>query len=272
MRHWVIAVAVLAAISARADTHFRIAQMKRTDTPAGRGQCDIRLQVDDEVEVTVRRDVVLIHTLAGKDANDDGSECSFPLPDRDVRGFNFQSVDGRNEMRLVEPPSPRNDFAVIVRIRDSATGFGRYHFRLTWDAPGGSPQPRPSDTDSPPAPAGFAWNNAISYHGHGTGESRLNQYSQRLGAVSVNIDRGGKIMVSFVPERGRSATGTPRAVVFTGTVMSREGLRWKADMVTEDHRLHGTLTLSVDDQQNVNSITMDATDGQDRLHLTWDRR
>jgi hypothetical protein len=32
------------------------------------------------------------------------------------------------------------------------------------------------------------------------------------------------------------------------------------------------MTLSVDDSHNVNSITMNATDGQDRLRLTWDRR
>jgi hypothetical protein len=30
--------------------------------------------------------------------------------------------------------------------------------------------------------------------------------------------------------------------------------------------------LSVDDRQNINSITLDATDGRDRLHLAWDRR
>jgi hypothetical protein len=43
-------------------------------------------------------------------------------------------------------------------------------------------------------------------------------------------------------------------------------------MVTGDNRLHGTMILSVDDRQNVNTIAMDATDGQDHLHLTWDRK
>jgi hypothetical protein len=32
------------------------------------------------------------------------------------------------------------------------------------------------------------------------------------------------------------------------------------------------MTLSVDDRQNVTSITMEATDGRNHLHLTWDRR
>jgi hypothetical protein len=60
--------------------------------------------------------------------------------------------------------------------------------------------------------------------------------------------------------------------MFTGSVMTREGSRIRADMVTEDRRLHGTMNLSIDERQNVNSISMNATDGQDHLHLTWDRR
>ena len=86
---------------------------------------------------------------------------------------------------------------------------------------------------------------------------------------SVDIDRGGKIVVSFMPERGRGSDRERRPVLFTGTVA---GPRLRADMVTEDRRLHGAMTLSVDDRQNVNSIAMEATDGRDRLHLTWDRR
>jgi hypothetical protein len=240
--------------------------------PPGRGQCDIRLQVDNEVEVTVRRDMVAIRTLAGQDARDDGSVCNLPLPDRDIRGFEFQTIEGRNEMRLVEPPSPRDNFAAIVRIRDSAGGFGRYHFRLTWDAAASGPPPRQSDLDRPRGPEGFAWNNTVNFRGRGTGESRLNDYSQRLGDVSVDIDRAGKIVVSFMPERGRGSDRERRPVLFAGTVVGRDGPRLRADMVTEDRRLHGTMTLSVDDRQNVNSIAMEATDGRDRLHLTWDRR
>jgi len=34
--------------------------------------------------------MVMIHTLAGRDPRDDGSECNAPLPDRNIEGFNFQ--------------------------------------------------------------------------------------------------------------------------------------------------------------------------------------
>jgi len=278
MRYRVIALAVLLSFSAFADTRFRVRQMTRNDVPPGKGQCDIRLQVDNEVEVSVRRDMVFIRTIAGQDARDDGSECNVPLPDRDPRAFNFQVVDSRNEIRLTEPPSRRNDYAAIVWIHDSAGGFGRYHFRLSWaimpgddtrrdDRPGGDfrRDDRPRG-DERRGPEGFAWNNVVNFRGRGQGESRMEGLEpQRLFDVTVDIDRGAKIAVSF-------STGRNRPLVFTGAVIGQDGGRLRADVRSEDGRLRGTMVLSVDDRQNVNSITLDATDGRDRQHVTWDRR
>ena len=276
MRCGVIALAVLAAIPASADSRFRITIVPRTGLAPGQGQCDIRLEIDNEVKITIRRDQVLIRTVSGEDARDDGSDCNVPLPDRDVRNFAVQPVDNRGEMRILERPSARNDYALVLRVVDAAAGFGRYHFRLSWEsspAAASDNAPRQTDDDRPTAPEGFVWNNAIEYKGHGSGESVLNQDAgQRLADVRVDIDLGGKIVVAFTPEKLRGARGTPRPVLFTGSVMTREGSRIRADMVTEDRRLHGAMTLSVDDSHNVNSITMNATDGQDRLRLTWDRR
>ena len=42
--------------------------------------------------------------------------------------------------------------------------------------------------------------------------------------------------------------------------------------MSEDRRLRGPMFISVDDRQNVNAITLEATDGRDRLRLNWDRR
>src|SRR5437016_5543383 len=105
-----IGVSVLlvgAALPAIADTQFRVRQTNRDDIPLGKGQCDIRLQVDNEVEVAVYRDVVSIRTLSGRDARDDGSECNAPLPDRDLRDFNFEVKDSRGDIRLLSPPDRR---------------------------------------------------------------------------------------------------------------------------------------------------------------------
>jgi hypothetical protein len=290
------------ALPALADTRFQIRQMTRNDVPLGKGQCDIRLQVDNEVEVSVRRDTVNIRTISGRDARDDGSECNAPLPDREVPGFNFQVVESRNEIRMLAEPSRRNDFTAIVRIRDSDGGEGRYHFRLSWqmtgtdyrtgtDRPGDRPDERPIDRpnidrDRPPARQdnarqddndrrppddrrggmGFSWNNVVSFQGRGRGAASLNDFGeQRLSDVNVDIDRGGKIAVSFRVERGRP-------IMFTGVLIADEGGRLKADVASEDRRLRGPMYISVDDRHNVNSITLEATDGRDRMRLNWDRR
>jgi hypothetical protein len=255
-------LALCAALPALADTQFRIRRMTRNEVPPGKGQCDIRLQVENEVEVSVRRDMVSIRTIAGRDARDDGSESSAPLPDRNLEGFNFQAIDSRDEIRLVAEPSRRNNFTAVVHIRNSG-GAGRYHFRLSWVISGGGGPTKERRGGGP----GFSWNNTIDYHGQGHGSSALNNLGeQQLFDVSVNVDRGGRILVSFRRERDQPPLS------FTGTVIASEGGRLKADVVTEDQRLHGPMYISVDDRQKVNSITLEATDGRDRLRVNWDRR
>jgi hypothetical protein len=279
MRYWVIAAVVLSAIPACADSRFSITIIPRPELPPGKGQCDIRLSIDSEVKITLRRDQIIVHTVSGEDARDDGSDCNIPLPDHDVQNFTIQPVDSRSEIRILERPSARDNFGLVVRILDSAAGFGRYHFRVSWDVSLGStsldtppPFAKQVDTDHPPTPPGFVWNNAVDYRGRGAGQSVLNGRGQRLTDVRADIDLGGKIVVSFTAGPGRGGRGGSRPMYFTGNVMSREGARIRANMVTEDQRLHGTMTLSVDEKNNVNSVTMNATDGQDHLRITWDRQ
>ena len=291
-RNGVALLILCAALPALADTRFQVRRMTRNDVPLGKGQCDIRLQVDGEVEVSVRRDQVNIRTISGRDARDDGSECNEPLPDRDFPGFNFEVVESRNEIRMLAEPSSRNDFSTIVRIRDSSGGEGRYHFRLSWQMTGGDSRPGddrrdsdrpPARRDEPPPPVrrddgdrrgpderrggpGFSWNNVVSFQGRGRGRLSINNAGeQRLSDVNVDIDRGGKVVVSFRTERGRP-------LLFTGFLVADEGGRLKADMGTEDRRLRGPMFLSVDERRNINSITLEATDGRDRMQVAWDRR
>jgi len=246
--------------------------------PLGKGQCDIRLQVDNQVEVSVRGDMVFIHTLAGQEPRDDGSECNLPLPNREVMNFNFEVLDSRNDIRLMAPPSPRNNYAAIVHIRDNSGGFGRYHFRLSWAITGGDYRPgrgnmdvpppgrRDDDFDRPPAGRGFAWNNTINFRGVGRGEAWLNDFGPtRLGQVNIDIDRGGRIVAVFRADRGRD-------YVYNGSVVAREGNRWKAEVTSQDRRLRGIMFFEVDGRGNVFSVDMNASDGRDRLRLNWDRR
>jgi hypothetical protein len=140
---WFLAASALPAL---ADTRFTVRRMGRNDVRPSQGQCDIRLQVDDQVEVIVDGDQVFIRTLSGQDARDDGSECNFPLPGREVQGFNFDVQERRGDIQLVEGPTRRNGGKVVVRISDSKGGFGRYIFRLTWAMQGfGAPPPAPPE-------------------------------------------------------------------------------------------------------------------------------
>ena len=120
------------AIAAGADSRFQARRTTRDDVPAGKGQCDIRLQVDKEVEVSVHGDMVAIHTISGRDARDDGSECNAPMPDHDIIGFQFEAYGKAARGPPMAEPSRRNNFAAVVRIHDNSTGEGRYHFRLSW--------------------------------------------------------------------------------------------------------------------------------------------
>jgi hypothetical protein len=259
----VFALGAAFCLPALADTQFRLRRTTRNDIPLGKGQCDIRLQVDNEVEVSVRGDNVFIRTISGRDAYDDGqSECNMPLPNRPVSDFHFEVKDSRGEIRLVAEPSRRNNFTAVVLIRDSSGGQGRYHFRLSWDMaePGHGFEERP-----PSGPPGFAWNNTLNYRGQGRGMASMNGFEQRLFDVNVDIDRGGKVLVVFRGDRGRD-------VSFTGQVIGRDGGRLRADVASQDQRMRGPMVISVGDHENVNSITFDGGDGRDRMHLTWDRR
>jgi hypothetical protein len=86
-----------------------------------------------------------------------------------------------------------------------------------------------------------------------------------LGQVNIEIDRGGKLVAWFRVDRGRPLT-------FTGQVLAQENGRWKIDVMSEDRRLRGPMWVSVDDRRQVNSVSLEATDGRDRLRLNWDRR
>src|SRR5215467_12639985 len=222
----VVVLALAAAMPATANTSFRVRRMMRNDVPPGKGQCDIRLQVDNEAEVTLRRNTVFIHTIAGRDPYDDGSECNAPLPDRDLSGFNFEVKDSRNEIRLVEPPSRRNDFGVRVFIRDTAGGQGRYHFRVSWDVRAVDFRHEEPAPTVHPAP-GFGWSRVIQFRGEGRGTAMVNGFEQRLSNVNVDISRGGRVNVVFRAARGQE-------LVFNGDIVGREGDRWRADVVSGD--------------------------------------
>jgi hypothetical protein len=253
-------VLVLAGLPAFADTQFRVRAMKPTEAPLGKGQCDIRLRVDGQSEVSLHGDVVSVHTISGQDARDDGSACNQPLPERDIRGFAFQAKEGRGQARLVAPPSAGNDYRAMVRIDSTAVGAGRYHLLLTWEIAAAD-----FGEERPAGPAGFVWNNATRYQSRGQGEVTVGDVRLELADVDAAIDLGGKAWVRF-------HTARKKLLSFSGVVNESQPGRLRADVVCDGPEWHvqGPMFLAVEEAHNrVTAITLDATDGRDRMHLTW---
>lgn len=272
----ILLVVLGAALPSWADTQFRVRQMTRDDVPRGKGQCDIRLIVDEDVEVTVRGDFVTVRTLKGRDARDDGSECNAPLPNRRTEDFLFEKKDGRGEVRLIQEPSRRSDFQAVVHIHDGDSGEGRYYFRLSWRLDQdhdfrGSDHFDDDDSrghvEDRHEGGGLAWNNTFHSVGRGRGFSTLNgRTSDPLTEASVDIDRGGKVFVSFRTDRGKSLT-------FSGSLMAPEGEMLKAEVTSGDRvDLRGPMYLSRDAKGSIYRIIADITNGQDRQHLDWNRK
>jgi hypothetical protein len=97
----------------------------------GKGEMNVRLDVDEEVEVEVRADRMFVRALTGRVARDAGSDLSASMPLRDVR-VDFRKRSGRGRVWLVEQPSRANRFTLRMRIRDPQRGEGRYHIRLRY--------------------------------------------------------------------------------------------------------------------------------------------
>ena len=295
----VAALCVLAALPALADTEFRVRQMTRDDVPLGKGQCDIRLRVDGEAEVSVRGDMVYIRTISGREARDEGSECNSPLPSQNVQNFGFEVRDGRGELRLLSPPSRGSNSAAVVRIGDRQGGEDRYHFRLTWAMSGayqgggyqgggyqgggyqgggyqgggyqgGAYQGGRDDMRRPGPDRGRpGWNESVEFRGRGSGTyTRRNERRRQLHNAEVNVDRSGRVRVTF-----DTNFGGPLA--FMGRITTVNGGRLTADVVAGDQTLglRGPMIITLDSRRRVSSVAMQGTAGHgDTFRLRWQRR
>lgn len=133
-----LAIVLGLVLPVEGNTTFTVKKMTRTDVPRGEGQCDIRLRVDNEIEFALSGNRVETRTLAGRDAQDVGSECNFPLPRGRVNNLRWDVRDGRGRAELIDEPSRRNGMRAVFNIRDPQGGDGRYHVRIKWDLSGSS--------------------------------------------------------------------------------------------------------------------------------------
>jgi len=148
------------------------------------GEMNIRLRVDQDVEVAIQGSRVRVRTLGGRWATDQGSDMSAPLPMRPVP-VEMSRRDGRGRVWVIEQPSHRNGFRMVLRISDPQRGDDRYHVRLRyptenwgWErsaAPSPRPAPRPAlgPGPRPLPPPSHSWNNSGSWNdGRGRNDNR----------------------------------------------------------------------------------------------------
>ena len=280
LRFLLASACLAAALPALADTRFQIRRMTRNDVPFGKGQCDIRLQVDGEVELSVRGDMVYVRTLSGRDAQDAGSECNEPMP-RDPRNFGFDVRDRRGDIRLLSEPMPRNSGAAVVRIRDSAGGWGRYHFRLTWEIGGRGPgsdrfdrlpggdnrgdRMPPGAGRIPDRGDGIGWSRRLYFTGQGDGLYTHDRFArERIYNVVVRIDPNGTVSVNFERERRGRLNFTGRVTRFIGdNEITAQVIGGDGDI------LRGSMIIYLTGRDHVRAINMGGRDGRDSFEVRW---
>ena len=135
---------------------FRAPRGRDYNSSSKRGQFDIRMHVDGEVDFFVQADTIRYRVLSGRPPKDDGSEHSQPIPRARFRRFELEKKDGRGRITLVEPPSAANNYTARFKISDPKGSDDRYHARLRWEAGEAvetiAAPPRSRPVSTPPAP------------------------------------------------------------------------------------------------------------------------
>ncbi len=95
------------------------------------GRLDWNGDVDDRAAVSIHGWDVQTRTVSGKSVENTNSQIFGHLPtERPV--FVSLTGRGRGSVRVVQQPSPFNNFTAVVRIHDPQPGAAHYRFRLEW--------------------------------------------------------------------------------------------------------------------------------------------
>ena len=88
-------------------------------------------RVDDDIRIIVRGGTAQVETLGGTPYYNATQKFTASLPPRRVN-VSLNVKKGRGEVFIEQQPSRENDFAAVVRIRDSRGGASEYEFELSW--------------------------------------------------------------------------------------------------------------------------------------------
>ena len=97
----------------------------------GHGRMSWKGRVDDDVRITIRGGTADVETIGGTPYYNAQPNFQAALPPRRVN-VRFVNKKGRGEIYIEQQPSRENNFAVVVRIKDSRGGASDYEFELEW--------------------------------------------------------------------------------------------------------------------------------------------
>jgi hypothetical protein len=100
------------------------------DTGRG-GRMTWKGRVDDDVRIVIRGGQADVETVGGTPYYNSQPNFSASLPSRRVN-VRLTVRRSRGEVYIEEQPSRENNFAVVVRIKDSRGGASDYEFELNW--------------------------------------------------------------------------------------------------------------------------------------------
>ncbi|MDQ3474227.1 MAG: hypothetical protein M3447_10870, partial [Acidobacteriota bacterium] len=99
--------------------------------PSRSGRMTWRGRVDDDVRIVIRGGRADVETIGGTPYSDAATNFTASLPRRRV-AVTVQKRRGRGEVFIEQQPSRENDFAAVIRIRDSRGGASEYEFDVSW--------------------------------------------------------------------------------------------------------------------------------------------
>ena len=95
------------------------------------GQMTWRGTVDDDVRIIIRGGTAEVQTIGGSPSYDAVTNFTSSLPARRAN-VTVTKRRGRGEVFVEQQPSRENNYAAVIRVRDTRGGASQYEFDVNW--------------------------------------------------------------------------------------------------------------------------------------------
>jgi hypothetical protein len=88
-------------------------------------------RVDGKVRVSFRDNQAFAQRLSGQAISGEQVQFSTPLPRRAVNA-DVRKISGRDDVSIVQQPSPNNNYTLVIEINDTSGGADLYDLEIRW--------------------------------------------------------------------------------------------------------------------------------------------